>query len=236
MSSALAGRFFITEPPGKPVSLFKCWLTVAYMSQRVEWGVHVSYGELHPLSAGKGSSSVAFLESHAWSSQAGSPHPRYSHPWWPVWRKMSRPGCACLHSQMAVFASPGGGEVAEAAYQRLEPKREGSGWIGGCCSLDCQPLPPAVTCRGCGQGCKSCSGDREAFVTIQTLCMRLLTTPHFTTEEIGSEGLEGSVGLAAVHSELQRASIFVNTGSPVSEDAEMHFRCGSILIGCWPAG
>lgn len=75
-------------------------------------------------------------------------------------------------------------------------------------------------------------GTEKAFVTIQTLCMRLLTTPHFTTEEIGSEGLEGSVGLAAVHSELQRASIFVNTGSPVSEDAEMHFRCGSILIGC----
>lgn len=34
---------------------------------------------------------------------------------------------ACPHSQMAVFASPGRGEVAEAAYQRLEPKREGSG-------------------------------------------------------------------------------------------------------------
>ena len=38
VSPALAGRFFTTEPPGKPVSLFKCWLTVAYMSQRVEWG------------------------------------------------------------------------------------------------------------------------------------------------------------------------------------------------------
>lgn len=72
----------------------------------------------------------------------------------------------------------------------------------------------------------------EAFVTTQTLFMRLLTTPHFTTEEIGNEGLEGSVGLAAVHSELQRAGIFVNTGSPVSEDAEMHFLCGSIFIGC----
>lgn len=75
-------------------------------------------------------------------------------------------------------------------------------------------------------------GTEKTFVTIQTLCMRLLTTPHFTTGEIGSKGLEGSVGLAAVHSGLQRASIFVNTGSPVSEDAEMHFRCGSILIGC----
>ena len=86
--------------------------------------------------------------------------------------------------------------------------------------------------------CLSCINYSSHFIILShlifpsTIRSRHYYYFHFTTEEIGSEGLEGSVGLAAVHSELQRAGIFVNTGSPVSEDAEMHFLCGSIFIGC----
>lgn len=37
-------------------------------------------------------------------------------------------------------------------------------------------------------------GTEEAFVTTQSLCIRLLTTWHFTTEETGSGDLEGNMG------------------------------------------
>lgn len=54
-------------------------------------------------------------------------------------------------------------------------------------------------------------GRKEALVAAQTSCVTFLTTPHFTSEEIGSEGLEGDMGLAAVHSGPQRGSIFAST-------------------------
>lgn len=145
---------------------------------------------------------------------------------------MSRPGCAYPHNQMAVFASLGGGRWLRPFVRDWNPRGKevaelvaAALWTAGHSHLLSLAGAVVRVARGAVR-------TEEAFVTTQTLFMRLLTTPHFTTEEIGSEVLEGSVGLAAVHSELQRAGIFVNTGSLVSEDAEMHFLCGSIFIGC----
>lgn len=69
-------------------------------------------------------------------------------------------------------------------------------------------------------------GTEEALATTQYMCLRLLTPPNFTTDEIGSVDLEGNMGLAVVYSGLQRAHICASTSSSVSKDAEMHFLCG----------
>lgn len=37
-------------------------------------------------------------------------------------------------------------------------------------------------------------GTEEAFLTTQSLCIRLVTTQHFTTKETGSGDLEGYIG------------------------------------------
>ena len=161
MSPALAGRFFTSEPPGKPVSFLKCWLTAWPPWAREESRGCVSLVESCTLSLCwegilfSGPSVGSCMEQPGWKlSPLLQPPLMVSLEKDVTARLCISPqpdGCVCI---------TGCGEVAEAIYQRLEPKREGSGWIGGCCSLDCWPLPPPVTCRGCGQGCKRSSADR----------------------------------------------------------------------------
>lgn len=43
-------------------------------------------------------------------------------------------------------------------------------------------------------------------------------------------GLDGNMGWGMVYSRLQRASVFANSGSPVTEDVEMCFLCCSFSV------
>ena len=69
----------------------------------------------------------------------------------------------------------------------------------------CQPLPPCCHLQGLWSGLQETHwGEWRRWWPHRPRVLRLLTTPHFTSEEIGSEGLEGDMGLAAIHSGLQR--------------------------------
>ena len=97
---------------------------------------------------------------------------------------MSRPGCAYPHNQMAVFASLGGGRWLRPFIRDWNPRGKevaelvaAALWTAGHSHLLSLAGAVVRVARGAVR-------TEEAFVTTQTLFMRLLTTPHFTTEEI----------------------------------------------------
>lgn len=153
-------------------SLLKCWprRTISrsgngstecpVWSRENRGRLQISYQARHPFSAGKASSSLALWRvRHRAVRQQAVAHGTAAVVISVDRSKMSQPGCTCPHKGMATFASPGGGRGQGTVIRDWNPRGKEVVEVVVSALQTCQPLPPPVTCRDCGQGCRR-SGDR----------------------------------------------------------------------------